>query len=624
MPELNKRLRPPAGWKFATVLLLLILLPLIVIQALQRQTLRQNAAGGTQDRPNVIIILTDDQPDNTMEFLPKTMNKLGNNGVYFNRAYVTTGWCCPSRSSILTGEYAHNHGVLTNNAPLGGVERFHDQQTLPVWLHNAGYKTALIGKYLNHYDEIAPYKPPGWDKWFAFNNDNGRYTDYDITTNNQTAKHYGNTRDDYSTDVFAREAVDFIRQTNQPFFLYFAPHAPHGHPEPAPRDVNNCPNAPLRRTANFNEANVSDKPRWVRNNNRLRQRDIQELRDNYKDSMCTLPAVDDAVADIVNALGNKRDNTVIIFLSDNGFLFGEHRLANLKDSSGGGKDCFYEECIAVDMLISYPPLTRGKKTTDQFALNIDLAPTILELTRVTPPADFRIDGKSLVPLLHNPELSLPIHDRFAIESYNKDYNGEDYGIRVDRYKYQLLSSGEKELYDLYADPHEINNLAGKSEYASIQQVLADSLAALENNEDPPSLPAALRPVYPNDYRNDETYINRPDVTGQYIEGIDPAEEKCTVDGKEGTKTEVGCIPREPVEFAGVFYRIGLGIIGGLALLFVIMGGYLILTSEGKPDRLNNGKKFILYAIIGLLLGIFGYIFLEVIAVDILHLPGFYH
>jgi N-acetylglucosamine-6-sulfatase len=601
-------------WKPVIRLLLLILLPLLILAAHKHHIFIREVSAA--DKPNVVLIIADDMPDDSLNFMPKTEDKLEKNGVYFKRAYVTTGLCCPSRASILTGLYTHNHGVLNNFAPLGGVTKFKpmDNDTLPVWLKKAGYKTMLIGKYMNEYDKVAPYIPPGWDRWFAFNDDNGKYFKYFITTNSDKAVYYGTEAEEYSTDVFAAEAVNFIKQANEPFFLYFAPHSPHGVPRPAPRHENNCKNAPLRKTDNYNEADISDKPAWVRKNKKLSQAQIREDQQNYELRMCTLLAFDDAVMDIIGALGNKLDNTIIIFISDNGFLFGEHRM----DSD---KDCFYEECNAVDMIISYPKITQGKKSTNQFALNIDLAPTILDLIGEDIPD--KIDGKSLAPLLKGEDKV--IHDRFLIESYNKDDKGEDFGIRVERYKYQLLSTGEEELYDMEFDPYELNNLAGKLPYAQVQDVLSKLLKAAVQNEPPPPLPGILDPVDPDTYNNDEDYLKRPSDKSKYIEGVDSINDKCiTDDGKDGSVTEVGCIPREPVGFAGKLYRIGLGVIGGLVLLFIIIGGFLMLTSEEKPARLNSGKKFILYAIIGLVLAIFGYIFLEVIAVDILHLPGFSH
>lgn len=496
--KLNKKLHN----QLLLVILLLLLLPLTLFQVLQQQTLRQEAAKKNKqdnnkdkknksnkntnnnsdgnNKPNIILILSDDQPDDTLKYIPLIRDRLGNQGMTFTNAFVTTGLCCPSRTSVLTGQYTHNHGVWKNRPPLGGAQQFkgHDKETLPVWLKQAGYKTGLFGKYLNEYDKIAPYIPPGWDQWVAFDDDNGKYFDYKLTINRKS-KTFGDKPDDYSTDVLANEAVDFIKKTKQPFFLYFAPHTPHGVPRPAPRHENKCGNANFDRNPSFNENDVSDKPSWVKKLPKLRNKDINEQREEFRLKMCTLKALDDAVNDMLKALGNRRDNTIIIFMSDNGYSFGDHRWTK--------KECSYDVCVAVDMIISYPKLTPNKKTSSEFALNIDLAPTILDLAGLAIPSS--VNGKSLKPLLENP--NTVIHDSFLIETYNNETKpkGEDYAIRSKEYMYNEMFNGERELYDLKKDPYELVNVAGSASYKNIIQQLSADIAAMKKNQPPPSQPS---------------------------------------------------------------------------------------------------------------------------------------
>lgn len=487
------------------IILLIILLPLVILQIQQRQIFQQDAAKKAQDtnkskndakqkhkdrrdkkkggnagsKPNVIIFLTDDQPDDTLKFMPGIRDKLGSQGVTFDNAFVTTGLCCPSRASILTGEYAHNHNVFTNRPPEGGVQAFtnsgKDKETLAVWLKQAGYQTALVGKYMNEYDKIAPYTPPGWDNFVVFDDDNGKYFDYALLDNKKREK-YGKDEKDYSTDVLAKKAVNFINRAKQPFFLYFTPHAPHGVPRPAYRHEKKCDNAKLPKGPAYNENDVSDKPNWVKKLKKLSNKDIKEQEDEFSRKMCTLKAMDDAVADILKALGNKRDNTLIIFMSDNGYSFGDHRWTQ--------KDCSYDVCVGVDMIISYPKLTNGKKSSSQFALNIDIAPTILDIAGITIPKS--VDGKSLKPLLENPDTV--VHESFLIETYNNENNpkGVDYAIRTKNYMYNELFSGERELYDLGKDPHELVNVAKNHQYGAVIKQLSADIKAMKENKSPPS------------------------------------------------------------------------------------------------------------------------------------------
>jgi arylsulfatase A-like enzyme len=271
--------------------------------------------------PNIVLILTDDQRWDSLLYMPHVRQDLMSNGMKFQNAFVSNSLCCPSRSTILTGNYSHTTGVYTNIAPYGGWPAFHagaESSTIAMWLHDAGYHTALIGKYMNEYGPDNPFIPPGWDRWAAFE-DEVSYYDYTMNVDGSFVS-YGHTAADYSTDVLAGYAVDEIEQTpsDQPLFMVVAPSAPHGPAIPAPRDIGTVLGGPTRWPPNVNEGDMSDKPRYMR---KLPLIDKAKLSDRWVRTMETLRAVDDAVHDVVGALrsSGRLDNTLIIYIAgDNG------------------------------------------------------------------------------------------------------------------------------------------------------------------------------------------------------------------------------------------------------------------------------------------------------------------
>jgi arylsulfatase A-like enzyme len=435
----------------------------------------------TSDQPNFIIVMTDDQPVGTMPVMETLNEELIGNGINFTNGIVTTPLCCPSRASVLTGQYAHNHGVLTNRQPNGGAPAFVDTSTLAIWLDDAGYRTAWMGKYMNAYEDLAPagYVPPGWDVWDVFYNGGSdpltrMYLDYSLSQNGKIVS-YGDRAKDYSTDVLARKGVEFIKDSAaEPFFLvlsFFAPHQPY---KPADRH-NKLFSADLVewRPPNFNEEDVSDKPQWVQ---AVDSANIDYIDKEYKRSLRTLVAVDEAIADVLEALDNigQRENTVIIFMSDNGLAWGEHRMTT-------SKNCPYEECIRVPFVISYPTLIPQPRTESRMVLNVDLAPTLAELAGS--PIPDTINGTSLLPLLRN-DPALAWRDAVLFEHWPTGEGFGDtiptfYGIRTDTWKYVEYDTGERELYDLVNDPYEMENQIQNPEYAPLIAELAVKLAELK-------------------------------------------------------------------------------------------------------------------------------------------------
>ena len=402
-----------------------------------------------EGRPNFVVIVTDDQRWDTLDAMPAVRRSLMAGGVTFRNAFTTTPSCCPSRVSLLTGQYSHHTGVLDGSAgdPAGGAPAFDDESSLATWLDDAGYRTGLVGKYLNDYAELpVGYVPPGWDEWFtlARSRPQVRYYDYDLNENGEIVR-YGEEPSDYSTSVFEEKAVRFI-EGSRPFFLYFAPVAPHLPSTPAPEDVDRPVDPTWEVPPSFDEADVSDKPGGGR-----AKRDLAEARSTREDMLRSLLAVDRAIDAILEAVTDAglMEETYFLLTSDNGFLWGEHRLA--------GKVWPYEESIRVPLVVR-PPGSSSTRTVEEFALNIDIAPTIVELAGVE--AGLPPDGISLVPLLEG-RPAAP-RDRFIVEFLGFAPQVPAYvALRTTRYLYVEYRNGERELYDIRADPFQLRNRLGE-------------------------------------------------------------------------------------------------------------------------------------------------------------------
>jgi N-acetylglucosamine-6-sulfatase len=535
-------------------------------------------AHAADSRPSFVVIQTDDQTLNELyaayspypgapaiRAMPNTLDLLANRGVTFNRYYVSYPLCCPSRVTLMTGRYAHNTGVKGNVQPNGGYYGFSFRgaysHNIATWLQGAGYRTIHIGKFLNGYGD-EPYSsgtevPPGWSAWHTMLNADTHHYFYGYLLNNNgrvegpygdsgswETREYG-VRDDpgcpaapanglpcnYATDVFTGLAWQELQATppEQPFYMqldYTAPHGDFRHPagpEPAPRDYGMFEGAPVPhdRAEGFDEGNVSDKPRFIREAPHLTPEDKHIYRVYYDKQLESLRAVDDGVKAIVDTLGSlhRLRNTYIFFTSDNGFFFGEHRLL-------GGKFLAYEPATHLPLLVRGPGIKPGS-STGELAANIDIAPTILELAGVTP--DKSVDGRSLQPFWRDTSLRTrrPIIFESFVATNDVEANGaisstgegdggypggngstghgraggsggahgsgaakahasllappKDYeGIRLGPYKYIAWPDGEKELYDINRDPNELNNLARIPDYYPIRNFLHEQLRKYEN------------------------------------------------------------------------------------------------------------------------------------------------
>ncbi len=439
-------------------------------------------------KPNILKIMLDDLDvellNNAVDngVMPNFKYWFVDQGIDFVNSFATTPVCAPSRASHLTGQLAHNHGVLANFGENGGIEKLNHKNTLPIWLSNAGYETAYVGKYINGYGTsvVEGTIPPGWSDWrtlvdpttysvFNFRiNENGKLVDY--------------LNGEYQTKVISDLAAEFLSNTpaDKPFYLDVNPLAPHVEldqiafpnckvqnpqawgrfirPEPNlrskyPETIAFLENALLfpQAKVSFNEQDISDKPIFYqREMAEMSPEDIKCLTTQYRSRMASLISVDDMIGDFFRILNRKHqlNKTIVIFTSDNGYLQGEHRL----DTKLFG----YNESIRVPLYMWMP----GRRSHDQITAlvnNIDVPVTIAEFAGVDIP--LVVDGKSFKPLFYQPDL--PWRKAFLIES--KDLRVTFVGIRTENEMFAEVGPDlENELYNLTTDPLELENQASKN------------------------------------------------------------------------------------------------------------------------------------------------------------------
>lgn len=430
-------------------------------------------------RPNIVLILTDDQPLDSLPHDPPVMPQLqsmirdpSDHWITFSNAFVNTPLCCPSRASILTGRYSHRTGVRTNY----DGDLLDESSTIGAWLHAAGYHTGLIGKYVNGYP-FGPnsYVPAGWDRWLVKRQGAQSTAYYRYVLVDQGFPHYrGDGPGNYSTDVLADAAAAFIRSAppGRPFFLEVAPTAPHRPWTEAARDIGALTGVPITAPPSLGEEDVSDKPMWVQRLRPLDEARRAQLRAIHRRCFETLLSVDDLIAEVIRALQVRGAlaNTLVVFMTDNGFSFGEHRWV--------GKTCPYDECVRTPFIVRFPGASAH--VNPRLVSNVDLAPTFAEVAGIEPPSP--VDGRSLVPLLEErPSASW----RMGLLT---EYVGDDkvpawWQVRTEDFAYVELATGETELYDLTGvigapDPYQLENRAADPRYAVLRARLAARLAAL--------------------------------------------------------------------------------------------------------------------------------------------------
>ncbi|HYP47162.1 MAG TPA: sulfatase [Thermoleophilaceae bacterium] len=500
------------------------------------------AAASKDGRPNILVVMTDDQAAADVAKMPHVRRLLARQGTSFANAIDSFPLCCPARATFITGQYAHNHGVAGNFHPYGWYGMRGRANILPVWLQKAGYRTALVGKWLNGYGARDAHGevPAGFDIWrglldvsaydyynFVMNR-NGRlkswgdadfarklvrFAKIEVVPNpgglagvlGRLTKLFGpgpykyfgtENPKDYSTDVTGRITTDLVRaerRSKKPFFIWWSPAAPHREdvattlmgregrdPRPPRRHEARSARFRLPRPPSFNEADLSDKPSNMRNAARpLSKEQVDQLQLDYEGRMGSLLAVDDHVRQLVKTLRatDQLDNTMIVFLSDNGWMQGEHRIP-------GDKYLPYEESLRVPLIVRGPGVPANRTVGGQVS-NVDLAPTLLDMANAK--AGRTLDGTSLLPVIRNrrkpPSRAIEIEalerlfeGDIPVNAWDRPYKG----VRTDRYTYvEDEETGERELYDRRRDPGQLRNVAGAPSYARVQARLAAKLVRLD-------------------------------------------------------------------------------------------------------------------------------------------------
>jgi arylsulfatase A-like enzyme len=416
-------------------------------------------------QPNIIFILNDDQRYDAMGFLDpalKTpnMDRIAREGVYFPNAFVTTALCSPSRASILTGQYMHNHGIADNNIKFRPGTFF-----FPMALQAAGYRTAFIGKW--HMGGHGDDPQPGFDRWISFKGqgeylpDNGNGVRHTLNIDGQRVERKG-----YITDELNNFALDWLKQQNdqQPFFLYLSHKAVHADFIPADRHKDTLSANAIKLPDSMADTpeNYEGKPRWTKDQRNSwhgvefpyhSTMDVVDFKLRYNQ---TLRAVDDGIGEILATLKKRGmlENTIIVMMGDNGFLFGEHGMIDKRSA--------YEESMRVP-LIAFGGGMKGGRVVNEIVANIDIAPTFLALAGATEPQGVRFDGMSYADLLMGRPFDRPWRTSLSYEyywEYNYPQTPTTFALRGDRYKYIQYHGvwDTEELYDLEADPREMRNL----------------------------------------------------------------------------------------------------------------------------------------------------------------------
>jgi len=428
------------------------------------------------DKPNIVFVLTDDLSDNLVQYMPHVIS-MEKAGTAFSNYTVTDSLCCPSRASIFSGNFPHDTHVFDNTKDHGGFQTFNargeESSTFATGLQSVGYRTAMMGKYLNGYNPnqklggTSPYIPPGWSEWDVAG-DGYKEFNYSLNENHNIVK-YGNAPSDYLTDVISQKGQNFIKasaKANKPFLLELATFSPHLPYVPAPQDANSFPGLKAPRGPSYNHK-PQNAPSWfnlvpaslkggLQNNDdkqfRLRVQDVQ--------------SVDRMIANLESTLSaaGVAGNTILVFSSDNGFHLGEHGLA-------AGKKTAFETDVHVPLVATGPGIAAGK-TVAAPVENIDLAPTFETLGGAKPPSS--MDGRDFSGLLYGAAAN-DWRNAALVEHYGGEDNPNDpdysppaagnpptyNALRTPTFTYVEYVNGEREYYDRSKDPHELDNIAGQ-------------------------------------------------------------------------------------------------------------------------------------------------------------------
>ncbi|MFM7272084.1 MAG: PKD domain-containing protein [Actinomycetes bacterium] len=474
---------------------MLALVALAGIVTFIRQSPPTAASDGV--RPNIVVIEADDLRADELQFLPKTRELL--QGTTFTNSFASTSLCCPSRAAFLSGQYATNNGVADNYS----FDSFDANSTIATLLHDSGYFTGIIGKYLNGYECDTP-RPPGWNQWQVLCGGAGslyRMQNYTMNINGSTTKMTPQIGALYQTDEIAKRSTAVIEEganSSNPFFLWITPTANHSGPGTRYRPVDRTAIVPCTRTRvtdcwrwtpspNYGEPDVTDKPNYLqplpplvgsrvagRARNVIVAAELKRLR--------MLPALDELVASVVAKLKSlgQFDNTIIMFTSDNGYMLGEHRYFLTKG-------LVYDESLRVPLIVSGPGVPVA--TNPAPIVNTDLAPTIAHFAGLEAQDQLVFDGRSFIPALDDP--SINAHRAMLHTQVEGHSTGRMIGlptisyaqpagiaVRADQFIYIELATGERELYDHSRDPYELTNEADNPTYATVRGQLASLLSEL--------------------------------------------------------------------------------------------------------------------------------------------------
>ncbi len=465
----------------------LALLGLILLGGCSRDPGAAARATGPSSRPNLIVVVLDDADVDLTESMPRLRSLLMDQGVRFTANFANTPLCGPARAMLLAGQYAHNTKVYYNNGPEGGYTPWraggYDDRNIGPWLQEAGYRTGLFGKYINDFPlgRDPTFVPKGWDDFRAILSDreahNLRYT----LNENGVLTLYEAGSGGYQTDVLSRRLQDFVRARipgGKPFFAYLAVSAPHIPPEPAARHVGAFKGEAAPRRPSFDEADLSDKPKALREQSApLTPEQGREIDQTWREMRESLLSVEDAMAELLKTLEatGQLSNTYIFFTSDNGWFRGEHRIPTEKYAP-------YEESIRVPLFVRGPGIAAGKTVSELVGL-VDFPATLLDLAGAASERIAATDGRSLVPLLHPPAGGpVPWRESILIEHFGggAPFRVRSYsGARSEKDVYVEYASGEREYYDLVKDPYQLENTASVLPPALLEKLSA-RVAALKN------------------------------------------------------------------------------------------------------------------------------------------------
>ncbi|WP_371666989.1 sulfatase [Streptomyces sp. NBC_00289] len=451
------------------------------------------SAAAAAGRPNIVFMLTDDMSSNLLQYMPE-VRKLQSQGTSFSDYVVSNSLCCPSRSSIYTGLYPHNTGVLGNEGPNGGFDAFHnnglERDTFATALKAKGYRTAMMGKYLNGYDPTdtvdgqQPYVPPGWSQWDVVGNGYREYN-YKLAHNHRIEPH-GNQNKDYLTDVLSKKGQSFIEKSaaaNKPFMLEVALFAPHGPSKPARRDKHDFPGLSAPQGPAFDKL-PTNAPPWLARQDKLTEHEKNTIDKKFRKRAQSLQAVDKMLGKLRQTLerAHVADDTYVVFSSDNGFHLGEYRLK-------AGKQTAFDTDVRVPLVIAGPHVAAAQTSHAQVS-NIDFAPTFQKIGGA--PVSSRVDGHSMLQLLDGGSdagwrtANLIEHQHAKQSPGDPDNHGGEsisppdyHAMRTDSHTYLEYDSGAKEYYDLRTDPDQLHNIADRLSGARLAK-LHDALIRLEN------------------------------------------------------------------------------------------------------------------------------------------------